>query len=105
MRVALPVASSSVSSTAFKRRSPLAGVSRSGMSVRKRRNAAPRSMPITLSKPPVMPASVRHAVPPGRMRSSAVCTCVCVPITAETRPSRCQPSAIFSAVVSAWKST
>ena len=31
---------------------------------------------------PVMPTSVRYAVPFGRMRSSAVCTCVCVPTTA-----------------------
>ena len=54
---------------------------------------------------PVMPASVRHAVPLGRIRSSAVWTWVCVPTTAVTRPSRCQPIAIFSEVASAWKST
>src|SRR5262249_16565310 len=45
--------------------------------------------------------SVRYAVPLGRMRSSAVCTCVCVPMTAVTLPSRCQPIATFSDVASA----
>ena len=54
---------------------------------------------------PVMPTSVRYAVPFGRIRSSAVCTCVCVPTTAVTLPSRCQPIATFSDVASAWKST
>ena len=39
------------------------------------------------------------------MRESAVCTCVCVPTTADARPSRCHPIAIFSLVASAWKST
>src|ERR1043166_1789909 len=105
MRVALAVVSSTLTTTAFIRRSPEAGCSRSGISVRNRRSAAVRSMPITLSNPPVIPASHRNAVPLGRMRSSAVCTCVCVPTRADTRPSRCQPSATFSAVVSAWKST
>src|ERR1043166_6071720 len=105
IRVALPVVSSTLTTAAFIRRSPEAGCSRSGIRVRNRRSAAARSMPITLSNPPVIPASHRNAVPLGRMRSSAVCTCVCVPTMAETRPSRCQPRATFSAVVSAWKST
>jgi hypothetical protein len=61
--------------------------------------------PITLSYGPVMPTSVRYAVPFGSTRSSAVCTCVCVPTTAVTVPSRCQPIATFSEVASAWKST
>ena len=41
----------------------------------------------------------------GKTRSSAVGTCVCVPTTAVTRPSRYQPIEIFSEVASAWKST
>ena len=52
-----------------------------------------------------MPTSLRKAVPPGRMRASAVCTCVCVPITAVTRPSRNHARAAFSLVASAWMST
>src|SRR3989304_4727883 len=39
------------------------------------------------------------------MRASAVGTWVCVPITALTRPSRYQPMAFFSLVISQWKST
>src|SRR5437763_13183763 len=49
---------------------------------------------------PHIPASHKNAVPPGRICSSAVWTCVCVPITAETFPSRKRPIAIFSLVVS-----
>ena len=52
-----------------------------------------------------MPASVIAAVPPGCTRASLVCTCVCVPITAVTRPSSTRESATFSLVASAWKST
>ena len=63
------------------------------------------SNPITLHTGPVMPRSVRYAVPPGRIRSSPVTTCVCVPATALTRPSRYSPSAFFSEVNSQWKST
>jgi len=44
-----------------------------------------------------MPTSHINAVPFGNTRASAVGTCVCVPSTAVTRPSRCQPSAIFFA--------
>ena len=51
------------------------------------------------------PASVIAAVPPGSTRASFVCTCVCVPITAVTRPSSQRASATFSLVASAWKST
>ena len=63
------------------------------------------STPMTESTGPVMPRSVMYAVPPGRTRSSAVCTWRCVPTTALTRPSRYQPSAIFSEVASACMST
>jgi len=52
-----------------------------------------------------MPASVIAAVPPGRTRASFVWTCVCVPITAVTRPSSHVAIATFSLVASAWKST
>ena len=48
-----------------------------------------------------LPTSVRNAVPPGRMRPSAVCTWVCVPITAVTFPSSAQATAAFSLVASA----
>ena len=52
-----------------------------------------------------MPTSVMAAVPLALTRSSAVCTCVWVPITAVTRPSRYCDMAIFSLVASAWRST
>src|SRR5438874_1393467 len=52
-----------------------------------RRIARSASTPITESCGPVIPASVSAAVPPGCTRASFVCTCVCVPITAVTRPS------------------
>ena len=61
--------------------------------------------PITESCGPVMPASVIAAVPPGCTRASLVCTCVCVPKTAVTRPSSTRATATFSLVASAWKST
>ena len=60
--------------------------------------------PITESCGPVIPASVTAAVPFGCTRASFVCTCVCVPITAVTRPSSQRAIAIFSLVASAWKS-
>jgi hypothetical protein len=59
------------------------------------------SRPKTLSCGPVKPASVRYAVPPGKICSSAVCTCVCVPTTALTWPSSIRANAIFSEVASA----
>jgi len=70
-----------------------------------RRIASSASTPMTESCGPVIPASVIAAVPPGSTRASAVCTCVCVPITAVTRPSSQRASATFSLVASAWKST
>jgi len=44
-------------------------------------------------------------VPSGNTRSSAVGICVCVPTTADTRPSRYQPIATFSLVASACSQT
>ena len=61
--------------------------------------------PITESCGPVMPTSVIAAVPPRWTRASEVCTCVCVPSTAVTRPSSQCASATFSLVASAWTST
>ena len=52
-----------------------------------------------------MPTSHMKAVCPRSTATSAVATCVCVPSTAVTRPARCQPSACFSDVASAWIST
>ena len=63
------------------------------------------SSPMTESRAPTMPTSQTKAVPLGRMRASAVPTCVCVPTTAVTRPSRYQPMATFSLVASACMST
>jgi len=51
-------------------------------------------MPITESSGPVIPTSVINASPL-RNRSSAVCTCVCVPSTALTFPSTCCAKAFF----------
>ena len=59
---------------------------------------------MTESCGPVIPASVIAAVPPGRTRASLVCTCVCVPTTAVTRPSSHVAIATFSLVASPWKS-
>ena len=52
-----------------------------------------------------MPASDWNAVPPGSTCASADGQCVCVPITADTWPSRKCANAIFSLDASAWKST
>src|SRR5687768_2303720 len=87
MFCARPLTGSTVITTPLSRGSPVAVSNRPGNPVTNRAMIASLSMPITPSCGPVMPTSVRHAVPPGRMRSSAVCTCVCVPITAETLPS------------------
>ena len=88
MSVARPVDGSTVMTTPLSRGSPVAVSNRAGNPVTNRAITASLSMPMTPSCGPVMPTSVRHAVPPGRMRSSAVCTWVCVPITADTLPSR-----------------
>ena len=42
---------------------------------------------------------------PSQSEASFVCTCVCVPSTAVTRPARCRPIATFSLVASACMST
>ena len=59
---------------------------------------------MTESRGPVIPMSLMYAVPFGRTRASAVGTWVWVPTTALTRPSRYQPIAFFSEVISQWKS-
>ena len=100
MPVARPVAGSAVMTTPFSRGSPLAVSKRAGSPLRNLAMTGAFSTPMTPSCGPVMPTSVRYAVPFGRIRSSAVCTCVCVPKTAVTRPSRCQPIATFSDVAS-----
>src|SRR5215471_15854711 len=61
---------------------------RCGMPVVNFLNTGSSSRPRTPSCGPVKPASLKYAVPLGRICSSAVCTCVCVPTTALTRPSR-----------------
>jgi len=92
--------------TAPSRRTPADAVSkRTGIPVRIRLIASPVSTPITESCGPVIPTSVSAAVPPGRMRASAVWTCVCVPSTAVTRPSSQAARATFSLVASACTST
>ena len=87
------------------RTSPSAGSNRTGIPVRMRRIASSALTPITESWGPVIPASVIAAVPPGSTRASEVWTCVCVPITAVTRPSSQRAIAIFSLVASACRST
>ena len=66
---------------------------------------SPGAKPMTESIGPVMPRSLTYAVPRGRIRASAVGTCVWVPTTALTWPSRWRPNAVFSLVTSQWKST
>ena len=78
---------------------------RTGIIVSSDSIACSRLTPITPPRGPVIPTSVMYAVPPGSTRASAVGTCVCVPTTAVTRPSRCQPIATFSEVASACMST
>jgi len=78
-----------------------AGSNLVGIPLRNRSSDGSRSIPMMPSCGPVIPASVMYAVPFGRIRSSAVCTCVCVPTTSVTLPSRCHPMAIFSLVASA----
>ncbi len=53
---------------------------------------------------PVIPASDIKQVPFGNVCASLVCTCVWVPQTASTKPSKYKPKTYFSLVVSAWKS-
>ena len=85
--------------------SPSAPSNRTGIWVTNDSSTWSRLAPSTPLREPVMPTSQTKAVPPGRIRASAVGTWVWVPTTAAARPSRCQPMAIFSLVISAWKST
>jgi hypothetical protein len=105
MLVARPVAASHSSSAPSIRTSPVAGSKRTGIPVRSRRRISSASTPITESCGPVMPTSESAAVPPGWIRASFVCTCVCVPSTAVARPSSQRAIATFSLVASAWTST
>ncbi len=82
-----------------------ATVNRAGIPVRNFRITGSTSTPMIESRGPTMPASQTNAVPFGRMRWSAVGTCVCVPTTAETRPSRYHAIAVFSLVASPCMST
>src|SRR5207248_1869089 len=101
---ARPSASHSTTAPSI-RTPPAAGSNRTGIPVRMRAIASSALTPITESCGPVMPASVIAAVPPGCTRASLVWTCVCVPITAVTRPASRRATATFSLVASAWKST
>ena len=74
------------------------------MRVRIRPIASSAFTPITESCGPVIPASSPPPFRFGCTRASFVCTCVCVPITAVTRPSSQRAIATFSLVASAWKS-
>ena len=103
--VARPLAGSQLTSTPSIRTPPSAASNRTGMPVRIRCDRELASTPITESCGPVIPTSVIAAVPPGSTRASAVWTCVCVPITAVTRPSSQCASATFSLVASACTST
>ena len=103
--VARPVCASHSTSAPSIRTPPSATSNRTGMPVRMRWVACSALTPMTESCGPVMPASVIAAVPPGWTRASEVWTCVCVPITAVTRPSSQRASATFSLVASAWTST
>ena len=86
--VARPSAPHSTSAPSI-RTSPVAGSSRTGHPGRRTGGSGPSgTLPITESCGPVIPASVIAAVPPASTRASFVCTCVCVPSTAVTRPSR-----------------
>ena len=110
---------------------PARGSRKSRGRTRDRPRSPPPSAPRDRSLPRTAPASASETVPtrppsPRRERrpsvpssrrpsgsrclpaapcSSAVCTWVCVPITAVARPSTYQPNACFSDVASAWKST
>ena len=101
MFTALPLVLSISTTAPWSFTSLRATSNRCGMAVRKRATTGTISRPRTLSCGPVKPASVRYAVPPGKICSSAVCTCVCVPTTPLTRPSSIRAKAIFSEVASA----
>ena len=73
--------------TALKIHSPVAILYLSGSVVSNLFNDTSISIPITEFFGPVIPISVMYAVPFGKILSSAVCTCVCVPNTAVAFPS------------------
>ena len=85
---ALPVAGSTSTTTPASRGSPLATSNALGTNVTVVASTRSMRRPRMLSYGPVMPTSLMNAVPPGRICSSAVGTCVCVPSTALTRPLR-----------------
>src|ERR671923_2941161 len=74
MSVARPVSESIAITAPCSAAGPFAGSKRTGIWLRKRCRMMSRSTPMTPSVGPVMPRSVMYAVPPGRIRSSAVCT-------------------------------
>src|SRR5438105_323609 len=102
---ARPVSSSMSTTTLLNWTTPEATSKRRGRWSRKRDTMIDGSIPRTESRGPTMPASATRAVPCGRIRASAVGTCVWLPSTAENRPSRCQPIASFSLVASACQSS
>ena len=67
---------------------PSATLKRAGIPVVNFCVTGAKSRPIDEYQGPVIPRSVWNAVPPGNTIASDVCTCVCVPTTAVTRPSR-----------------
>ena len=100
-----PVSVSTVKTAPSSFPGPFACSYRRGGSPRNLRMDCSGAMPSTDSLGPVMPRSEMYPVPRGKTRASEVWTCVCVPHTAETRPSRNQPMASFSLVASACIST
>src|SRR5438067_2258547 len=101
---ARPDASSMSTTTLLNCTTPDATSKRRGRWSRKRDTMIDGSIPRTESRGPTIPVSARSAVPCGRIRPSAVGTCVWLPSTAENRPSRCHPIASFSLVASACQS-
>ena len=88
MADALPVAASTSTTAPPRRGSPVATSKELGTKVTVVNSTRSTRRPRMLSYGPVMPTSVMKAVPPGRICSSAVGTCVCVPRTALTLPLR-----------------
>src|SRR5205823_7528264 len=100
MRTARPLVSSMSMSAPRKRTSPPATGNDAGRFEMNRFMIGSMARPRMEFTGPHIPASHKKAVPLGKICSSAVWTWVCVPITAETLPSRKRPIAIFSLVVS-----
>src|SRR3990172_12440977 len=87
--------------TPFKIVLPLPTERRYGILVKNLCMTSSTSSPITESTGPVIPMSVTYAVPLGKSPASIVPTCVWVPNTAVTLPSKYLPMATFSDVASA----